>query len=87
MIFAVITSDNAGLFSMPPRTIWEAAVSVIVFGFLGIGLAVIGFKIFDWATPGNLEEEIVKKGNTAAAIMTAAFILGICFIVARVVGN
>jgi uncharacterized membrane protein YjfL (UPF0719 family) len=48
---------------------------------------VLGFKIFDWVTPGKLDEEIIVKNNMAAAIMTGAFILGVCIIIARVVGG
>jgi putative membrane protein len=87
MLFAVTESANAGLFPWPPTTLWEAALATIVFGVIGIGLAVFGFKVFDRVTPGNLEEEIVRKSNVAAAIMTGAFILGICLIIARVVGS
>ena len=80
-------AENPGLFPWPPNTLWEAALATVVFGLLGIGLAVLGFKIFDRVTPGNLEEEIVKKNNIAAAIITAAFIIGVCLIIARVVGG
>jgi hypothetical protein len=75
------------LFPWPPNTLWEAALACVVFGLIGIGLAVLGFKIFDLVTPGNLEEEIVKKNNMAAAIITGAFIIGVCIIIARVVGS
>ena len=33
-------------------------------------------------SPGNLEDEICKKQNIAAAILGAAIILGICIIIA-----
>ncbi len=75
------------LLPWPPNSLWEAALATVVFGMLGIILAVIGFRIFDWVTPGHLEEEIVKKNNMAAALITAAFILGVCIIIARVVGS
>jgi uncharacterized membrane protein YjfL (UPF0719 family) len=80
-------TESAGLFPWPPNTLWEAALATVIFGLIGIGLAVLGFKIFDRVTPGNVEEEIVKKNNIAAAIMVAAFILGVCIIIARVVGG
>jgi uncharacterized membrane protein YjfL (UPF0719 family) len=75
------------LLPWPPNSLWEAALATAIFGLLGIFLAVIGFKIFDKVTPGHLEEEIVRKGNMAAALITAAFILGVCIIIARVVGS
>ncbi len=79
--------ETSGLLPWPPNTLWEAALATIVFGLIGIGLAVVGFKIFDRVTPGNLEEEIVKKNNMAAAIVAGAFIIGVCIIIARVVGG
>jgi uncharacterized membrane protein YjfL (UPF0719 family) len=60
-------------------------LSTVTFGAIGIGLAVFGFKLFDYFTPGKLDEEILQKHNMAAAILGAAIILGICHIVAAVV--
>ena len=66
-----------------PMRFGMSVVSTIIFGIVGIGLAILGFKLFDLMTPGNLEEEIVKKQNLAAAILGGAIILGICYIVAH----
>ena len=44
-------------------------LSTLTFGLIGIILAIIGFKLFDFLTPGNLEDEIIKKQNLAAAIL------------------
>jgi uncharacterized membrane protein YjfL (UPF0719 family) len=63
-----------------------AVAATLVFGFIGIFLAVIGFKIFDWVTPGHLEKEILEKQNMAAAIIAGAIVIGICMIVARALG-
>jgi putative membrane protein len=78
------------LFAQTQPPIWSdpfnfgmAIVSTIIFGVVGIGLAILGFKLFDMLTPGKLEEEIVQKQNVAAAILGAAIIIGICMIVAR----
>ncbi len=79
--------ETSRLLPWPPNSLWEACLATLLFGLIGIGLAVLGFKAFDKVTPGNLEEEILKKNNLSAAIVTAAFILGICFIIARVVGS
>jgi len=87
MQFLLAQGETSGLFPWPPNTLWEAALATVIFGLIGIFLAVLGFKVFDRVTPGNLEEEIVKKNNLAAAIMAGAFILGVCIIVARVVGG
>eukprot|EP01035_Chromulina_nebulosa_P068813 gene68813-94303_t len=59
-----------------------ALLATAVFSLAGTALAIIGYKIFDACTPGNLHEEIIKNRNTAAAILGAAIILGVCIVVA-----
>ncbi len=62
-------------------------LAAVSFGILGIAMAILGFKIFDWLTPKiDLEKELAEKNNLAVAIVCAAVILGICYIVSRVVG-
>jgi uncharacterized membrane protein YjfL (UPF0719 family) len=49
---------------------------------MGIAMVVIGFKVFDLViTRIDLEAEILK-GNLAAAILSAAAIMGISIIIA-----
>lgn len=59
--------------------------SLAIYVLLGFGLAIIGYKVFDACTPGDMHEEIVKNRNTAAAIVGAAVILGVCLIVAAAI--
>jgi uncharacterized membrane protein YjfL (UPF0719 family) len=58
----------------------------LVYGLLGIALAILGFKLFDRLTPGNLQEEIIEKKNLAAAVLAGSVIIGICIVVAAAVG-
>jgi uncharacterized membrane protein YjfL (UPF0719 family) len=67
------------------QTFGEAILSTLAFGALGIFLAIIGFKIFDWVTPGHLAKEILEKQNMAAAIVAGAIVIGICLIVAHAI--
>lgn len=60
----------------------QALLYTCLFALFGIGLSIAGYKLFDWCTPGNLHEEIVKNRNTAAALIGAAVIIGISIIVA-----
>lgn len=60
-------------------------LSVVVYALVGIGLAIVGYKLFDLCTPGDLHEEIVKNRNTAAALIGAAIIVGVCLIVAAAI--
>jgi len=71
--------------AIPQHTIWNLLLHCALFGGLGIVLVIIGFKIFDWViTKVDLEAEI-NKGNVAAAILSAAAILGISVIVASAI--
>ena len=64
------------------RTLGEALLYMVVFTLVGIVLAIIGYKLFDRCTPGDLQKEIVENKNVAAAVIGAAVILGACIIVA-----
>lgn len=65
-----------------PQTLAQAIGNMLIFALLGIAIAVVGFKIFDKCTPGDLAKEIIENKNVAAAIVGAAVILGVCLIVA-----
>ena len=65
---------------------WTNLVSSLVFGVVGLGLALLGFKLFDWLTPRiDVQRELAEKQNVAVAIVVAAVVLGICYVVAHVV--
>jgi hypothetical protein len=68
-----------------PRDLLQQVISTLIFGLVGILLAIIGFKLFDLVIPFHLEKEICEKNNIAVAILAGAMILGICIIVAFVV--
>jgi uncharacterized membrane protein YjfL (UPF0719 family) len=72
--------------SWHPDSFPMALAMSAAFGLVGIVLAVFGFKLFAWLTPGDLQDEIFKKGNIAAAILAAAVIIGICIVIAAAVG-
>jgi uncharacterized membrane protein YjfL (UPF0719 family) len=64
------------------HTLWEAVAYMVLFAAIGIAVAVIGYKVFDRCTPGNLHREIFENKNVAAAVVAGAVILGLCIIVA-----
>lgn len=59
-------------------------LETIVYSIIGILMAVIGFKVVDWLTPGDLAEEVTHKENRALAILAGAMMLGVCVIIASV---
>jgi putative membrane protein len=61
-------------------------ILTIVYGVLGITLAVAGFKIFDWLSPKiDIQRELGEKGNIAVAVVSGAVIVGVSIIVAAVI--
>lgn len=58
--------------------------STIVYSVVGIVMGVIGFKVVDWLTPGNLAEEVANKENRALAVLAGSMMLGVCIIIAAV---
>jgi putative membrane protein len=63
----------------------EALLYTAVFSLAGTLLAIFGYKLFDYCTPGNLHEEIVKNRNLAAAVIGAAIIIGVSIVVAAAI--
>ena len=66
-------------------SLMEGVVSTVVFGVIGIVLAIVGFKLFDLAIKANIEKEIFENKNMAAAILAGAVVLGISLIVAAAI--
>lgn len=54
----------------------------IVYGLIGMTLAVLAAKVVDWITPGNLFHQLTDEKNVPLAIFTGLLVLGICIIIA-----
>ena len=55
-----------------------------VFGVLGIGQRLAGYRAYAWAVPWNVNKELEADHNTAVAIVVGALFLGISIIIAAV---
>ena len=64
------------------QTLGQALLYMLIFAAVGIAAAVVGYRIFDKCTPGDLNKEILENKNVAAAIIGGAVILGVCIIIA-----
>jgi putative membrane protein len=60
-------------------------VATAAFGVVAILLIVLGYITFDKLTPKLDFNEMLAKGNVALAIVVGSFILGLCYVVGRVV--
>jgi len=65
-----------------PTTLGAQILSTIVFGFIGIFMTIVGFKMFDALVKFNLAEEICEKQNVAASILCGAMLIAIGLIIA-----
>jgi putative membrane protein len=59
----------------------------IVYSIIGLAMAILAYKIIDWITPGNISEQIAKENNVALAIVVGSLVLGVCIIIAQVIGG
>ena len=66
------------------QTLSSMALSV-VFALLGFVLLFVGYKVFDLLVPADLNKRIFEDGNLAAALVVAAFIIGLALIVANAI--
>ncbi len=64
------------------QSLGQAIAYLLLFSLIGIAVAIVGYRLFDKFTPGDLHREIVENKNVAAAIVGGAVILGVCIIVA-----
>jgi putative membrane protein len=68
--------------AQPMEKLSYGIVSTLVFGLIGIGLALLGMKMFEWVMPFSVRKEIEQDHNTAVAILMAAVVLGVSMIIA-----
>jgi putative membrane protein len=57
----------------------------LMFAILGFILLFVGYRVFDALTPTDLNKRIFEDGNSAAAILAGAFVLGLAIIVAMAI--
>ena len=60
-------------------------VATFIFGIVAIQLIIIGYIAFDKLTPKLDFDDLLNKGNMALGIVIGSFILGLCYVVGRVV--
>jgi putative membrane protein len=56
-------------------------IVTVVYAFLGMVLLFVGYKLFDYLTPTDLQNDIFVKGNTATAVLTGSFIIGLAIVI------
>jgi putative membrane protein len=67
---------------MPSGMTEFPVVNALIFAGLGLLLFLVAFSVAVRVLPFDLKKEIVQERNTAAAILAAAVVLGMAWIVA-----
>lgn len=65
---------------------WMNIGFAAIYGALGVVMAVLGYKVFDLIDTRVDYADEIKKGNIAAAIVIAGFLIGICYIIGNAIG-
>jgi putative membrane protein len=68
-----------------PTYLLTDLVSTAAFGVVAILLIVLGYVTFDKLTPRLNFSDLINKGNVSLAIVVGSFILGLCYVIGRVV--
>ena len=83
-ILLIIALPGLAATDLSGDSLISGIVSTVIYSFVGIAMATLGYKVIDWMTPGNLKEQIADHENRALAIVTGAMILGVSIIIAAV---
>lgn len=67
---------------LEPAPLWRLLLDAALFGLSGIVLLIIGYYLWEIITPYNLRREIHENRNVAAAVVVAAFIIGMAIVIA-----
>ena len=84
IVLLTSTTASAAAGEMTGMPIVDGVLSTLLYGFIGIMMAALGFKVVDWLTPGDLKEQIAEHENRALAILCGSMVLGVCIIIAAV---
>jgi len=68
-----------------PDYIFSDLLATLAFGLVAIFLIIIGYIAFDKLTPKLDFDDLLNKGNMALGIVVGSFILGLCFVIGKVV--
>lgn len=62
-------------------------VEGVVFSIVGLVVLMIGYKVFDVATPYDLNRQIAEENNVAAGVAVAGVLVSLGIIVAAAMGG
>jgi uncharacterized membrane protein YjfL (UPF0719 family) len=81
VIYSIRLNKKITIIKEKGGKIMNPILSTIIYSIIGIVLCLLGYKIFDIATPFKLDDEI-QKGNTAAGVVVSGIFIAVAIIVA-----
>lgn len=72
------------IFHLPDYFVGDL-VATAAFGIVAMLLIILGYVTFDKLTPKLDFDELLNKGNMALAVVIGSFILGLCYVIGKVV--
>lgn len=83
--FAALAADAETAPHLHSNSVPQALGLMVLFALVGVATAILGYRLFDKFTPGDLHKEIIENKNVAAAIVAGTVILGVSIIVAAAI--
>jgi putative membrane protein len=68
-----------------PEYFFGDLVATVAFGIVAILLIIVGYVAFDRLTPKLDFDDLLNKGNLALGVVIGSFMLGLCYVIGRVV--
>jgi putative membrane protein len=68
-----------------PEYFFGDLVATVAFGIVAILLIILGYVAFDRLTPKLDFNDLLHKGNLALGVVIGSFLLGLCYVIGRVV--
>lgn len=78
---AAYANESGGLLTHPDLDP-IALLATVGYGLVGILLAMLGYKVYAWMVPFDLNKEIEEDQNPAVGMVLGAVIIGVSIIVA-----
>lgn len=81
---AEAAAEETALFDW--KAIARDIIMVSIFSIVGLIILMIGYKVFDIATPYDLNRQIAEENNVAAGVAVAGVLVSLGLIVAAAMG-
>lgn len=68
---------------MDPVIANEVRIFIVstIYALLGMVLLFVGYRVFDWMTPSDMQKKIFEDGNLAVGVLAGAFIIGLAIVI------